>query len=101
MLARIYKPVKTTMQSGKAKSQSWILEFERTTAATPEHLMGWPSSDDAQSQVVLHFDSSEDAVAYAEANGIPFQLIHDKPQRRIIKAYADNFAFQRREPWTH
>jgi hypothetical protein len=101
MLARIYKPVKTTMQSGKAKSQSWVLEFERTTAAIPEHLMGWPSSDDAQSQVVLHFDSSEDAVAYAEAHGIPFQLIPDKPQRRIIKAYADNFAFQRREPWTH
>ena len=101
MLARIYKPVKTTMQSGKAKSQSWVLEFDRASAPTPEHLMGWPSSDDAQSQVVLHFDSSEDAVAYAEAHGIPFQLIQDKPQRRIIKAYADNFAFQRREPWTH
>ncbi|HEX8570584.1 MAG TPA: ETC complex I subunit [Caulobacteraceae bacterium] len=101
MLARIYKPVKTTMQSGKAKSQTWTLEFDRKTAAVPEHLMGWPSSDDAQSQVVLHFDSSEDAVAYCETHGIPFQLIPDKPQRRIIKAYADNFAFQRREPWTH
>jgi hypothetical protein len=101
MLARIYRPVKTTMQSGKAKTRSWILEFERASAATPDHLMGWPSSDDTQSQVVLSFDTSEEAVAFAQANGIPFEFVPDKPEGRIIKAYADNFAYQRREPWTH
>ena len=101
MLARIYKPSKSTMQSGRAKFEDWILEFEPASARKPDPLMGWTSSNDTQSQVVLRFDTQEEAVAYAQRHGIPFQLIPATEQKRIIKAYADNFAFQRREPWTH
>ena len=101
MLARIYKPSKSTMQSGRAKFEDWLLEFEPASARTPDPLMGWSSSNDTQSQVVLRFPTSEEAVAYAQANGIPFQLFAPKDPRKIIKAYADNFAFQRKEPWTH
>ena len=101
MLARIYKPAKTTMQSGRAKFQDWILEFERASARTPDPLMGWSSSNDTQSQVVLRFDTQEEAVAYAQRHGIPFQVFPPKETKLIIKAYADNFAYQRKEPWTH
>ena len=101
MLARIYKPSKTTMQSGRAKFEQWILEFERGSARRPDPLMGWPSSEDMQSQVVLRFDTQEEAVAYAQRHGIPFQVIPATEQKRIIKAYADNFAYNRKEPWTH
>ena len=101
MLARIYKPAKTTMQSGRARSEDWVLEFEPASARRPDPLMGWSSSNDTQTQVVLRFGTAEEAVAYAERHGIPFQLFTPRERKRIIKAYADNFAFQRKEPWTH
>ena len=102
MLARIFRPSKTAMQSGRAKTNEWVLEFEPKDARRSDPLMGWTvTSDTESSQVQLHFDTKEDAVRYAEAHGIAFQLVDPKPAKRIIKAYADNFAFGRRIPWTH
>ena len=101
MLARIYKPAKTAMQSGKAKTKDWVLDFEQATPRVPDHLIGWPSTDDTQAGVSLRFETQEEAVAYAKAQGIPFQVFPEREPRRLIKAYADNFAFQRKEPWTH
>jgi hypothetical protein len=40
-------------------------------------------------------------VAYAQRHGIAFEVLAAKEPRRIVKAYADNFAYTRREPWTH
>ena len=102
MLARIYRPSKTAMQSGRAKAAEWLLEFEPKEARRPDPLMGWTVTGDTESsQVRLTFDTKEDAVRYAEAHGIAFQLIDPAPAKRNIKAYADNFAFGRRTPWTH
>jgi len=102
MLARIFRPSKTAMQSGKANSEEWVLEFEPRDARHPDPLMGWTlTSDTASSQVRLGFATKDEAVRYAEQNGIAFQLIDPKPAKRIIKAYADNFAFSRKIPWTH
>ena len=102
MLARIYRPSRTAMQSGKAKTKDWVLEFEPKDARRPDPLMGWTQTGDTESsQVVLSFDTKEEAVRYAELHGIAFQLLDAKPAKRIIKAYADNFAFGRKIPWTH
>ncbi len=101
MLARIYKPARTAMQSGKAKTHDWILEFEPASARTPDPLMGWTSSSDMNGQIRLSFETREEAVAYAQRHGIAFQLFESKEPKRIIKAYADNFATDRKEPWTH
>jgi hypothetical protein len=102
MLARIFRPSKTAMQSGKANSREWVLEFEPRDARRPDPLMGWTQTGDTESsQVRLAFETKEEAVRYAEAHGIAFQLLDPKPAKRIIKAYADNFAFQRKVPWTH
>ena len=101
MLARIYRPAKSAMQSGVAKTKSWILEFEPASARRPDPLMGWTSSTDMNGQVKLGFESQEEAVAYAQAHGIDFQIFEPKIPRRIIKAYADNFAYQRKQSWTH
>ena len=102
MLARIFRPAKTAMQSGKGKTQEWVLEFEPQDARRADPLMGWTQTSDTESsQVRLSFETREEAVRYAEQNGIAFQLINDKPAKRIIKAYADNFAFGRKVPWTH
>ena len=102
MLARIFRPSRTAMQSGQAKTNEWVLEFEPRDARRPDPLMGWTlTGDTASSQVRLSFDTREEAVRYADHHGIPFQLIDPKPAKRIIKAYADNFAFSRKIPWTH
>lgn len=101
MLARIYRPAKTAMQSGKAKTKEWLLEFEPESAKLPDPLMGWAQSKDMDGQIRLTFETREEAIAYAQKRQIPFRVLEPKPVRRVIKAYADNFAFTRKEPWTH
>jgi hypothetical protein len=101
MLARIFRPSKTAMQSGRGKSAGWVLEFEPTDARRQDPLMGWTQTADTEGQVRLAFETKEEAVRYADQHGIAFQLIDPKPAKRIIKAYADNFAFGRKVPWTH
>ncbi len=101
MLARIYRPAKTAMQSGKAKSQDWRLEFEPASARFQDPLTGWTGSTDMNGQVRLTFETQEEAVAYAERHGIPFRLHEPRDPPLIIKAYADNFAPDRKVSWTH
>lgn len=101
MPARIYRPAKTAMQSGRAKTKKWVLEFEPAEARQIDPLMGWTSSGDMNSQVVLRFESKEAAMAYAERHGIAYQIQEPKKPRRSLKAYADNFKFGRIGQWTH
>ncbi|ADG10173.1 ETC complex I subunit [Caulobacter segnis] len=101
MLARIYRPAKNAMQSGKAKTKDWVLEFEPASARKPDPLMGWTQSSDMNGQIRLTFDTRDEAVAYAQRHEIAFQLFEPKTPKRIIKAYADNFAANRKQPWTH
>ena len=101
MRARIYQPARTAMQSGTAKTKGWTLDFMAESEREIDPLMGWTSSGDMRQQVHLSFASKEEAIAYCEREGIPYQVAEPKePARRTI-AYADNFAFQRRGLWTH
>ncbi len=70
MRARIYQPAKTAMQSGTAKTHTWVLEFAPTSAREVDPLMGWTSSSDMNSQVKLRFETLEAAQDYATAHGI-------------------------------
>lgn len=99
--ARIFKPAKNAMQSGKAQTLQWRLTYEPEQPRMVEPLMGWTSSGDMRQQLTLHFDSKEEAVAYCEREGIPYQVIEPRETVRRQIAYADNFAFGRGEPWTH
>ncbi|XDZ66835.1 ETC complex I subunit [Alphaproteobacteria bacterium LSUCC0684] len=101
MRVRIYQPARTAMQSGKAKSAEWVLEYPRQDKAVPDALMGWQSSADTLKTVHLHFDTSADAIAYAEANGMEYVLLRTGQRRQKLRAYADNFAFGKRQAWTH
>lgn len=100
-LARIYVPPRSAMQSGKARTQGWVLEFEPGEKQRLDPLMGWSGSGDTRGQVRLRFDTREAAVAYAEANGIPYEIEEPKPVHIKPKVYADNFRFGRAENWTH
>jgi len=100
--ARIYKPAKTAMQSGTAKTKEWVLDFEPEQAREIEPLMGWTSSGDMAQQIRLRFDTAEEAVAYCERHGIAYQVFAPKPTAaRAAMSYSDNFAFKRRDAWTH
>jgi hypothetical protein len=101
MPARIYKPSRNAMQSGKGKSEHWVLEFAPDVARTADPLMGWTSSSETQTQVKLTFDTRQEAEAYARRNGIAFQVQPEAPVRRGKKSYSDNFKFGRTENWTH
>jgi len=101
MTARIYQRPKNAMQSGKARTDQWLLDYEPEEPRTVESLMGWTTSGDMRSQVRLRFADRDEAVAYAERHGIPYQVLEPKPASRHIQSYADNFAFTRRGTWTH
>jgi hypothetical protein len=99
--ARIYKPSKNAMQSGTAKSKEWVLDYEPEEPRVVEPLMGWTSSTDMKQQLTLRFETQDEAIAYCEKRGIPYQVTEPKAATRRVIAYADNFAFTRREPWSH
>jgi hypothetical protein len=101
MVARIYRPAKTAMQSGTAKTRDWVLDYEPEQPREVEPLMGWTSSGDMRQQVRLRFASAEEAIAYAQRHGIAYQVFDAKTSPRRSIAYSDNFAFKRRDAWTH
>jgi hypothetical protein len=101
MLARIYKPARTAMQSGSAAAERWLLEFEPETRKAADPLMGYTSTADMQRQVRLAFDTREQAVAYAEKHRIPYRVSEAKEPGPKKLSYADNFRYGRPQPWTH
>jgi len=101
MTARIYRPARTAMQSGTAKTDRWLLEYDAERPREIEPLMGWTSSGDMKSQLKLWFDTQEEAVAYATRNGIPYRVEQPHEPSRRTMAYSDNFKFSRVGQWTH
>ncbi|GLK66881.1 ETC complex I subunit [Hansschlegelia plantiphila] len=101
MTARIFKPARTAMQSGVAKTKRWILEHELAEPRRVEPLMGWTSSADMRQQVRLFFDTKEEAIAYATREGLAYRVEEPKKAAPRVMAYADNFRSNIPEPWTH
>ena len=103
MLAKIYQPARGATQSGQGKSNNWVLEFAQDSMRSVDPLMGWTSSGDMASQVKLSFASQDEAVVYAQKNGLAFQVEQPQKRKPVIRpgGYGDNFAFARKGAWTH
>ena len=102
MRVRIFQRPKTAMQSGVAGTENWVMEFAPTLPEVNDALMGWWGRGDTRGQVRLRFDTRDQAVAYAEANGLAYEVeIPPAPVKHKPKVYADNFRFGRSENWTH
>jgi hypothetical protein len=101
-IARIHCPMGSAMQSGKAKTHGWILEFAPSERRKLDPVTGWFGSGDTRAQLRISFSSREAAEAYARANGIAYE-IEDAPEAVAIKpkTYAENFRYGRSENWTH
>lgn len=91
MIARIYRPAKSAGSSGRAKTRSWILEFEPAAARLPDRLVGWAGSRDTRQQVRLRFATREAAVEYCRRHGIDYELAEPHDQAFRPKTYAENF----------
>ena len=90
-IARIYQRPKNAMQSGRARTDGWVLEFEPAEAKRPDPLTGWAGSGDTRDQVRLSFPTVEAAQAYAEREGLAFTVIPAPTRTLKLQAYADNF----------
>ena len=101
--ARIYQPSKEASQSGLARTKVWILEFDQTGPRETDPLMGWTSSGDTQSQVRLRFATRAEAEAYAKANDLDYVVVEPNKRAPNVRprGYGENFATDRRAPWTH
>lgn len=93
---RIYRPAKNAMQSGRANSRYWMVEFSPADRKEPDPLMGWNGSRDTRAQVRMRFDTMEEAVAFAKRSGYSYTLTEDRLAKvPVPKNYADNFKFDR------
>ena len=102
MRARIFQRPKTATQSGYAGSGTWVLDYQGAERERNDPLMGWWGSTNTQGQVRLSFETMEEAVAYAEANGIAYDAEIPPAVKPIKpKVYADNFRYGRTDNWTH
>ncbi len=99
--ALIYKPSKTAMQSGYKTKDYWELKYLQTSKVFLDPLMGWSGSNDTKKQIILKFDTCEEAIGYAERNGIVYKIIKEKKKNIKPKSYAENFSFKRKGMWTH
>jgi hypothetical protein len=101
MPAKIYRPAKTAMQSGQAKTQNWVLEFDPETPRVIDPVTAFTGSGDMKQQIKLTFESQELAEAYAKRNSIEYRVIEPKDATRKVVSYTDNFRYTRTQPWTH
>jgi hypothetical protein len=103
MTARIYRQSPSVTQSGPGPAKPWRLDFDIETPRSIEPLMGWTSSGDMKQQVRLRFSSKEEAVAYAEREGVPYRV--EEPTLNVASrrtaSYSDNFKTSRIGLWTH
>ncbi len=91
MKAKIFKPAKTAMQSGRSKFNKWVLKFSDKKNQLKDTMMGWNGGSSTISQIELKFSSKEEAVNYAKKNGIDYEVLETRERKVINKSYADNF----------
>ena len=91
MQAKIYKPAKTAMQSGRSKYNKWILKISDSKNQTKDTMMGWNGGSNTTSQLQLQFKTKEDAINYAKSNNLDYEVLETSERKVISKSYADNF----------
>ncbi len=96
MKATLIQPAKTAMQSGRAKTGAWLLQFTPQTPYAIDPVMGWSSMNDTLREVRLKFTTKEAALTYAKTNGLDVEIQEPKPRRVKRQAYADNFKFSKK-----
>ena len=91
MQVRIFKPAKSSMQSGDGNGK-WLLEFVKSPHGRfNEELMGRTSCSDMMSEVKISFRDLNEAIAYAKEKDYVIEVIQPKTRKLIKKSYTSNF----------
>ena len=101
MTIKIYKPSKSSMQSGHRNTKKWLAEYISDTEQVKDTLMGWNSSLDTKSQIKVFFNTKEQAIEWAQKNNYQYFIEEPKVKKIKPKSYSSNFDMNRKEPWTH
>ena len=91
MKAKIYKPSKTAMQSGRSKFNKWVLKISDSKNQIRDTMMGWNGGSNTISQIQLQFKTKDDAINYAKSNDLDYEVLETSERKVISKSYADNF----------
>jgi hypothetical protein len=92
MVATIFPNIKSSSRSGKANIEKWILSFVPVDGSrTIDPVMGWTSSNDMMQELIMHFNSLEEAESFAKKNNIEYEVIQRKRSNIHLRSYADNF----------
>ena len=91
---RIYRPSKNAMQSGRALTDHWVLEYELETARRPEPLMGWTASGDTDNQIQLQFPTRDAAVDFSRKNGWTMDIEDEQPRKIVPRNYATYYTWR-------
>ena len=89
--ARIYQRTKNAMQSGRARTDEWVLEYEPTEPKRADPLTGWAGSGDTREQVRLSFPTLDAAKAYADRHALSAHVVPGAERELKLQAYSDNF----------
>ena len=89
--ARIYQRPKNAMQSGRARTDRWVLEFEPSRPQQADPLTGWAGGANTDTQMRINFPTLEAAREYAEREGIAYHVVAAPERKLKLQAYADNF----------
>uniref|UniRef100_S4RHG3 NADH dehydrogenase [ubiquinone] iron-sulfur protein 4, mitochondrial n=1 Tax=Petromyzon marinus TaxID=7757 RepID=S4RHG3_PETMA len=92
---RIFVPARNAMQSGTNNTRKWKLEFD-TRERWENPLMGWSSSGDPLSNVLLSFSSKEEAIDFADKNGWSYEVEEKRTPKPRSKSYGANFSWSKR-----
>ena len=101
MTIKIYKPSKSSMQSGLGNTKQWLAEYIDEKDKIKDTLMGWNSSLDTKEQIKMFFETKDQAISWAKNNNEQFIVIEPKERKIKPKNYSSNFDMNRKEPWTH
>ncbi|MBA2918412.1 ETC complex I subunit [Sphingomonas sp. MAH-20] len=89
--ARIFQRPKNATQSGRARTDEWVLEFLSREKVPVDPLTGWNGQADTQAQVKVVFPTLAAAQAYADRRGVSYHVVPAPQPKLKLQAYADNF----------
>lgn len=89
---KIFKPVKSAMQSGKAKDKWFVEPISYKNHRELNQLMGWVSSNSTTySQLHFEFNSKEEAIEFAKEYGLKYSVYEPNVAVFKRKSYSENF----------
>ena len=91
MTIKIYKPSKTSMQSGFKKTKLWLAEYISEVEKVKDSLMGWNSSLDTKSQIKLFFDTKEQAIEWAKKNNYQVKIANNQNMKKYIDLFTPSY----------